>query len=59
MSLDAALQYFVTSQGERLPVLDSRAQPALLRVVYKSSLLDAYYQMNSSGFYSALQRGPG
>jgi CIC family chloride channel protein len=33
-------------QGERLPVVESAAHPRLAGVVYKTSLLDAYFRMN-------------
>ncbi len=48
MSLSAALAHFMAFQGERLPVIESAAQPKLAGVVYKSSLLDAYFRMNST-----------
>ena len=46
MSLGEALQHFLAFQGERLPVIERRAQPLLLGVVYKTSLLDAYFRLN-------------
>ncbi|QDZ29032.1 ClcB-like voltage-gated chloride channel protein [Noviherbaspirillum sp. UKPF54] len=46
MSLDDALQRFLTHQGERLPVIQSADNPVLLGVVYKTSLLDAYFRLN-------------
>lgn len=46
MSLGEALQHFLAFQGERLPVIESTTQPALLGVVYKTSLLDAYFRLN-------------
>jgi CIC family chloride channel protein len=46
MSLGEALQHFLAFQGERLPVIESTAKPALLGVVYKTSLLDAYFRLN-------------
>ncbi len=49
MSLGQALQHFVTHQGERLPTIDDATPPHLLGVVYKSSLLDAYFKLNLSG----------
>lgn len=49
MTLGEALQHFMVFQGERLPVIESAAQPVLLGVVYKSSLLDAYFRMNHPG----------
>ncbi|NML31071.1 ClcB-like voltage-gated chloride channel protein [Paraburkholderia antibiotica] len=48
MSLGAALQHFMAFQGERLPVVESAAHPKLAGVVYKTSLLDAYFRMNPS-----------
>ena len=47
MSLGQGFQHFMMHQGERLPVIESEAQPTLLGVVYKSSLLDAYGKMDS------------
>ncbi len=46
MSIDAALPHFLAFQGERLPVIDSKAEPTLMGVVYKTTVLDAYQQMN-------------
>jgi CIC family chloride channel protein len=46
MSLAVALQHFLAFQGERLPVVESAAHPKLTGVVYKTSLLDAYFRMN-------------
>jgi CIC family chloride channel protein len=46
MSLGVALQHFLAFQGERLPVVESAAHPKLAGVVYKTSLLDAYFRMN-------------
>ena len=46
MSLGDALQYFLVHQGERLPVVQSLEEPILLGVVYKTSLLDAYFRLN-------------
>ncbi|SIT39076.1 Chloride channel core [Paraburkholderia ribeironis] len=46
MSLGDALQHFLAFQGERLPVVESASQPKLAGVVYKTSLLDAYFRMN-------------
>jgi CIC family chloride channel protein len=46
MSLGEALQHFLAFQGERLPVIERRAEPLLLGVVYKTSLLDAYFRLN-------------
>lgn len=48
MSLGVALQHFMAFQGERLPVVESAAHPKLAGVVYKTSLLDAYFRMNPS-----------
>jgi CIC family chloride channel protein len=46
MPLGVALQHFMAFQGERLPVVESAAHPRLAGVVYKTSLLDAYFRMN-------------
>jgi CIC family chloride channel protein len=46
MPLGDALQHFMAFQGERLPVIESTACPTLAGVVYKTSLLDAYFRMN-------------
>ncbi len=46
MPLGVALQRFMAFQGERLPVVESAAHPRLAGVVYKTSLLDAYFRMN-------------
>jgi len=46
MSLGVALQHFLAFQGERLPVIESVTHPKLAGVVYKTSLLDAYFRMN-------------
>jgi CIC family chloride channel protein len=46
MSLGVALQHFMAFQGERLPVVESATDPKLAGVVYKTSLLDAYFRMN-------------
>jgi CIC family chloride channel protein len=46
MPLDVALQHFLQHQGERLPIVRSLADPVLLGVVYKTSLLDAYARLN-------------
>ncbi|WP_153075401.1 ClcB-like voltage-gated chloride channel protein [Paraburkholderia bonniea] len=45
MSLSDALAHFMAFQGERLPVIESVTQPKLMGVVYKTSLLDAYFRM--------------
>jgi chloride channel protein, CIC family len=46
MPLGEALQHFLAFQGERLPVIACAAEPKLLGVVYKTSLLDAYFRLN-------------
>jgi CIC family chloride channel protein len=46
MPIGVALQHFMAFQGERLPVVESGARPTLAGVVYKTSLLDAYFRMN-------------
>ncbi|CAB3776528.1 ClcB-like voltage-gated chloride channel protein [Pararobbsia alpina] len=48
MSLGQAFQRFMMLQGERLPVIESDANPVLLGVVYKTSLLDAYGRIDSA-----------
>ena len=48
MSISEALQLFLAHQGERLPVVESLANPVLLGVVYKSWLLDTYVQLSST-----------
>ena len=45
MPLSTALERFMAFQGERLPVIESEAEPTLAGVVYKTSLLDAYRRM--------------
>ncbi|WP_198387514.1 ClcB-like voltage-gated chloride channel protein [Burkholderia ubonensis] len=45
MPLGTALELFMGFQGERLPVIESIAEPTLAGVVYKTSLLDAYRRM--------------
>ncbi|AYZ65323.1 voltage-gated chloride channel ClcB [Burkholderia multivorans] len=45
MPLGTALELFMGFQGERLPVIESEAEPTLAGVVYKTSLLDAYRRM--------------
>ncbi len=46
ISLGEALQHFLAFQGERLPVIEQKSEPLLLGVVYKTSLLDAYFRLN-------------
>jgi len=46
MSLDSALEYFMTHQGERLPVVRAGDDPVLLGAVHKTSLLDAYVRLS-------------
>ncbi|KAF1024717.1 MAG: hypothetical protein GAK40_01504 [Burkholderia plantarii] len=48
MPLGTALEHFMRFQGERLPVIESTADPILAGVVYKSSLLDAYRRLNGN-----------
>lgn len=45
MSLDAALALFLQHEGERLPIVRSAADPVLLGVIDKTSLLDAYARL--------------
>ncbi|NUT59727.1 ClcB-like voltage-gated chloride channel protein [Herbaspirillum sp. C9C3] len=49
MSLGEALQLFLDHQGERLPVIASADDPRLLGVVFKTSLLDAYFRLDRAG----------
>jgi CIC family chloride channel protein len=49
MSLGEALQLFLDHQGERLPVIAAAEDRRLLGVVYKTSLLDAYFRLDRSG----------
>lgn len=49
MSLGEAMQLFLDHQGERLPVIASTDDPRLLGVVYKTSLLDAYFRLDRAG----------
>jgi CIC family chloride channel protein len=46
MSLGAALEHFMTHQGERLPVVRAADDPVLLGAVHKTSLLDAYVRLS-------------
>ncbi len=46
MPIGVALEHFMAFQGERLPVIESAAEPTLAGVVYKTSLLDAYRRIN-------------
>ncbi|WP_206998295.1 ClcB-like voltage-gated chloride channel protein [Trinickia mobilis] len=46
MPIGVALQHFMAFQGERLPVIESTAEPKLVGAVYKTALLDAYRRMN-------------
>jgi CIC family chloride channel protein len=46
MALAEAFQQFLAHHGERLPVVQSLADPLLLGVVYKTALLDAYARLN-------------
>lgn len=48
MPLGTALEHFMCFQGERLPVIESTADPVLAGVVYKTSLLDAYRRLNGN-----------
>lgn len=49
MSLGEAMQLFLDHQGERLPVIASVADPRLLGVVFKTSLLEAYFRLDRRG----------
>jgi CIC family chloride channel protein len=48
MALGQALQLFLDHQGERLPVIASVEDRRLLGVVYKTSLLEAYFRLDRS-----------
>jgi CIC family chloride channel protein len=48
MSLDEAQGYFVSFQGERLPVVSREEPPRLLGVIYKSALLEKYSALKKS-----------
>ena len=48
MPLADAMQIFVRHQGERLPVVASRAHPVFMGVVWKTSLLEAYFELGRS-----------
>jgi len=48
MTLDEAQACFVNFPGERLPVVSRQAEPRLLGVVYKSSLLEKYSALKKS-----------
>jgi CIC family chloride channel protein len=45
MSLADAYRQFLIHHGERLPAVQSEADPLLLGVVYKTALLDAYARL--------------
>lgn len=47
MTLAAGLERFLTHQGERLPVIASLDEPVLIGAVFKTSLLDAYFRLDS------------
>jgi CIC family chloride channel protein len=49
MRLDAALEQFLSHQGERLPAVKSPDDPVLLGAVTKTSLLDAYARLSGAG----------
>jgi CIC family chloride channel protein len=46
MSLSTGMQNFMTHQGERLPAVRSGTDPTLVGVVYKTSLLEAYFRLD-------------
>jgi CIC family chloride channel protein len=46
MALGQAFEQFLAHHGERLPVVQSVADPLLLGVVYKTALLDAYARLD-------------
>jgi CIC family chloride channel protein len=53
MALGDAYRQFLAHHGERLPVVQSLADPLLLGVVYKTTLLDAYARLNGSALTGA------
>jgi CIC family chloride channel protein len=46
MALGQAFEQFLAHHGERLPAVQSLADPLLLGVVYKTALLDAYARLD-------------
>jgi CIC family chloride channel protein len=50
MALADAYRQFQVHHGERLPVVQSLADPLLLGVVYKTALLDAYARLQPQAF---------
>jgi CIC family chloride channel protein len=48
MAIGDALAMFLAHQGERLPVVESRGNPVLLGVVYKSLILDTYVRLSTT-----------
>ncbi|QRX83098.1 ClcB-like voltage-gated chloride channel protein [Glaciimonas sp. PAMC28666] len=52
MSLGNALQLFLDHQGERLPIVRSRAEPVLLGAIFKSALLEAYFRLDNVKGYA-------
>jgi len=46
MSLSAAFQQFLAHQGERLPAIQSMETPVFLGTVFKTSLLEAFFQLS-------------
>jgi CIC family chloride channel protein len=50
MALADAYRQFLVHHGERLPVVQSLADPLLLGVVYKTALLDAYARLQPQAF---------
>jgi chloride channel protein, CIC family len=49
MAIGDALAMFLAHRGgERLPVVESRENPVLLGVVYKSLILDTYVRLSTT-----------
>jgi len=46
MSLSDAFQQFLAHQGERLPAVSASDNPVLLGTVFKTSLLEAFFQLS-------------
>lgn len=46
MSLSTAFQLFLVHQGERLPVVASSENPVFVGTVFKTSLLEAFFQLS-------------
>jgi CIC family chloride channel protein len=55
MSLASGFGQFYLHHGERLPAVESSANPVLLGAVYKTDLLDAYVRLNRGAFSARLE----